>query len=582
MKRLGLSNGSSMAAFAAALLLLVLLILPILASNASAQLGAVIAEQKISSTAGGFGGSLAAGAEFGTGVGNVGDLSGDSINDLAIGAPGLATRAGQVFLARLGSGGTVTSESVLDMNNALLSDGDGFGTAVQTYRPFVAGSGMIVVVGAPGDDTGGADTGAAYILRLDGTLAGVSLTTLASASTDFSFALTAGDRLGTSITTAGDIDNNGFDDVVIGIPGLDNGVGGLGYLLLDAVGRVLSSSIISNGGGFQPLGAALSAGDLFGSAMVGLGELGDGSNEEIAVGAPGSAGGGAVHILQGRADGPPFTGSGEVIIEGSNSTFVGAGGSVSSGDLFGSALAVVDIDGNGQLELLIGAPGADGKGAVWVVSINNAGDVLSAVKIGEGSGGFQGTLSAGGKFGSDITVLGDINGDGLPEIAIGNPGDSDGTAGATWIVSLGRCGDGNIDAEEQCDDGNLLDGDCCSRNCQLEGNGTVCTDDANECTDDVCFGATCTHTNNTVFCDDGRLCTEDDQCSGGACLGSDVDCSGSDDQCNTGVCNPGTGVCEAAPIGDGTGCDDGDLCTDTDVCTAGVCAGAAVDCSGSA
>ncbi|MFT5043012.1 MAG: hypothetical protein ACI8TX_004009, partial [Hyphomicrobiaceae bacterium] len=71
-------------------------------------------------------------------------------------------------------------------------------------------------------------------------------------------------------------------------------------------------------------------------------------------------------------------------------------------------------------------------------------------------------------------------------------------------------------------------------------------------------------------------------CTAGVCAGSAIDCSGSADQCNAGVCNPGTGVCEAAPVGDGTGCDDGDLCTGTDVCTAGVCAGSVVDCSGSA
>jgi hypothetical protein len=49
---------------------------------------------------------------------------------------------------------------------------------------------------------------------------------------------------------------------------------------------------------------------------------------------------------------------------------------------------------------------------------------------------------------------------------------------------------------------------------------------------------------------------------------------GPPDQCHqAGVCNPGSGVCDYAPVADGTACDDGDSATDNDVCTAGVCAG---------
>jgi cysteine-rich repeat protein len=56
------------------------------------------------------------------------------------------------------------------------------------------------------------------------------------------------------------------------------------------------------------------------------------------------------------------------------------------------------------------------------------------------------------------------------------------------------CGNGTVDSGEQCDDGNALDGDCCSSTCQYEANGNVCTPDANVCTDDVCDGAgTCLH-----------------------------------------------------------------------------------------
>jgi cysteine-rich repeat protein len=56
------------------------------------------------------------------------------------------------------------------------------------------------------------------------------------------------------------------------------------------------------------------------------------------------------------------------------------------------------------------------------------------------------------------------------------------------------CGDGILDALEECDDGNLLDGDCCSSACVFEPADTPCEDDGNPCTIDACDGAgVCAH-----------------------------------------------------------------------------------------
>jgi cysteine-rich repeat protein len=57
-----------------------------------------------------------------------------------------------------------------------------------------------------------------------------------------------------------------------------------------------------------------------------------------------------------------------------------------------------------------------------------------------------------------------------------------------------RCGNRQLDPGEECDDGNTLDGDCCSSRCQNEVAGSACPDDGNLCTADVCSGVgTCTH-----------------------------------------------------------------------------------------
>jgi cysteine-rich repeat protein len=56
------------------------------------------------------------------------------------------------------------------------------------------------------------------------------------------------------------------------------------------------------------------------------------------------------------------------------------------------------------------------------------------------------------------------------------------------------CGDGLVQGTEQCDDGNTLDGDCCSATCRFEGNGAPCGDDGNLCSTDVCDGlGSCGH-----------------------------------------------------------------------------------------
>ena len=173
-----------------------------------------------------------------------------------------------------------------------------------------------------------------------------------------------------------------------------------------------------------------------------------------------------------------------------------------------------------------------------------------------------------------------------------------------WIDT---CGNGTLDPDEACDDGNRVDGDCCSATCQAEPAGGAC-DDGDLCTQtDACDGSGACAGANPVACaddggqcgtpaacdpatgacvtgaprdagapcDDGDLCTQSDACDGaGACVGADpVVCApGGDGQCNTASsCDPATGACVGGPSQDGTTCDDGDPCTVEDACVAGAC-----------
>ncbi|HRI71951.1 MAG TPA: M36 family metallopeptidase, partial [Polyangium sp.] len=147
--------------------------------------------------------------------------------------------------------------------------------------------------------------------------------------------------------------------------------------------------------------------------------------------------------------------------------------------------------------------------------------------------------------------------------------------------SVGTCGNGAINAGEQCDDGNTANGDCCSSTCQFEAATTVCRAATGACdVAESCTGtsATCPADNkapNGTACSDSNACTQMDSCQAGACVGANpVTCAASD-QCHVaGTCNPTTGTCSNPNAPNGTTCNDNNACTQTDSCQTGVCTGA--------
>ena len=100
-----------------------------------------------------------------------------------------------------------------------------------------------------------------------------------------------------------------------------------------------------------------------------------------------------------------------------------------------------DLDGDGVTDLAVGAnyddTGGTSRGAVHVLFLNANGTVKSSQKIASGTGGGP-TLANDDRFGSSVASLGDLDGDGVTDLAVGaNFDDTGGTnRGAVHVLFL--------------------------------------------------------------------------------------------------------------------------------------------------
>ncbi len=418
----------------------------------------VLSHQKISDTEGGFTGTLDVIDFFGFATATLGDLDGDGVVDLAVGAHfdgDGGFKRGSVWILFLNADGTVKShQKISDTAGGFagtLSDGDVFGSSVAALGD-LDGDGVVdLAVGAPDDDDGGSARGSVWVLFLnvDGTVK--SHQKISALDGAFTGVLDDGDTFGSAVAALGDHDGDGTLDVAVGASGDgDGGVqhGAVWMLFLDVDGTVKSHQKISDtAGGFT--GELLNA-DFFGYSAALLGDLdGDGVGD-LAVGA-------AEAGFFGHKGVPPSPGAVWILFLNANGTVkshrkIGDGiggfdGDLDDFDRFGRGLtALGDLDNDGLSELGVGAPDDDDggitafaeHGAVWVLFLAADGTVRAHRKISETQGGFTGDLDRFDRFGTALAPLGDLDGDGVGELAVGAPEDGDGGTGhgAVWVLFL--------------------------------------------------------------------------------------------------------------------------------------------------
>jgi hypothetical protein len=316
---------------------------------------------------------------------------------------------------------------------------DGFGGSVAGVGDVDGNGTPDLLVGAGNDDSQNPQTGAAWLLELqaDGSVSGH--VKISNAVGGFLGQLSPFDHFGRSVALLGDVDGDGIPDMAVGAARDDDGgfqAGAVWILFMTADGTVRDQTKIS--GSSAGFGSNLSALDLFGTSVAPLGDIDGDTVPDLAVGAPGDSQaalrGGAVWTLLLNDDGT---------VKASHKITSGVGGFVDPLGLFAafgvSVATLGDLSSNGTTELAVGATGAQGfKGAVWILSLDASGLVVGHTKIGEGLGGLAAGLDAGEEFGAGLVGLGDLDGDDVADLAVGQPGnDASGTKnGAVWLLFL--------------------------------------------------------------------------------------------------------------------------------------------------
>jgi len=293
----------------------------------------------------------AAGDSFGWSVSGAGDVNNDGYDDVVVGAPyndAGGADAGRAYIY-YGEAAMDNTADVILMGEA---SGDGFGRSVSGAGDVNADGHNDVIVGALWNDAGGDSAGRAYIY-----FGGQSMDSKA----DVIFTGAAAENwLGISVSGAGDVNNDGYDDVIVGADHADTAYIYYGGASIDSTADVILTGEAAD--------------NAFGWSVSGTGDVNADGYDDVIVGAPEN---GAAGLKSGRA----YVYFGGAAMDNIvDETFTGE----SNTNYFGySVSGAGDVNNDGLDEMIVGAKnynlGGSGRlGKAYVYTLNNqtGGDIL--------------------------------------------------------------------------------------------------------------------------------------------------------------------------------------------------------------
>ncbi len=332
---------------------------------------------------------------FGWCVGPAGDVNGDGFSDVIVGAyryDNGQTDEGRAYVYNGSAAGLATGAAWISESNQA---GANFGLSVGTAGD-VNGDGFSdVITGAPSYDNGQTDEGRAFVYH--GSAGGLALSAGWTAESDQMAA-----RFGWSVGTAGDVNGDGYSDVIIGADAYDNGQTDEGRAFVyhgSAGGLALSPSWTAESN--QP-----EAG--FGISVGTAGDVNGDGYSDVIVGAQryevGQLDEGRAYVYHGSASGLAMSPAWTARSNQANARFgmsVGTAG---------------DVNGDGYSDVIVGAfyydNGEEDEGRAYVYHGSAGGLRQNPAWTAESN-------QTGASFGYSVAAAGDVNGDGFSDAIVG-------------------------------------------------------------------------------------------------------------------------------------------------------------------
>jgi len=248
----------------------------------------------------------------------------------------------------------------------------------------------------------------------------ISKSVISSNRNGFDYSLGGGELFGKAITNLGDVNQDGIADIAIGAPRENSRRGEVFVLFMSRDGKVKDFKKLSKS--FSNFNGIINQDDNFGWSLGTLKDWNNNGVNELLVGSPSRKENGGVWILNLDKNGQII--SKKEFNENSKNlkkfNFNGFGESIAG---------TSDLNSNGFPELIVGdwkyEEGGNDNGAIFSIILkeNNGIKISSVQKINNVTGNLNDTIPNSALFGISLSNMGDLNGDSVPDIAVGASGE---------------------------------------------------------------------------------------------------------------------------------------------------------------